>query len=619
MSQPVSSRLKKFPFRKSIKKEKSLEKRAIKKEDKKKKKRIEKVFETDLSLLVSDEEPIPSCVREMLDHLALAIESGEAQGIFVTKFHGVELLSLKQKYNEDGTVDLQAQSDPVTTSNLLKLFLTDLPEPLLLNEVKTQLFKILTRYGTTESALQRMRIQIRKLPMVNYNILDQLVEIVLYAMSDSRNDLDPRNVSDVLGPCLFHAYERPDSDTAKEILRIMLLEYSMLFGESDEPKSEKFQQIYFQQSDYSMTYDDYGFAPKGEDLKNLVLDVSTFLVRSSVNILFDPVLSGSMENYYLDNFDWTTRKMISLYKQHKISTQKSSRRRMTPTKDNMKPLVSEPGSRKIAVPLKRKDSLERLRSQEHNNPNQNISSSDSAITDVRPNTSRDIPKVKEVMIEIPLTSRVPMADRLRKSFDIRKKSKSKEPHVVFPQTPTLLALTAPDTRRSHFADEVSSVESEGGTTPRFDKKPKLVVTPVESRIEPRLGPPKRRNTPSKLVPNTSSKITPKKSVDFEDPRNNKETLTVANKEESPATPLSKPQLEGKMFEGNAKGKDQNFVQLLNEYKALYRFLSEYQENFKQKYGREVKFNKDRIPVQKEYARYKEIKIKLQEMRDENDK
>ena len=57
----------------------------------------------------------------------------------------------------------------------------------------------------------------------------------------------------------------------------------------------------------------------------------------------------------------------------------------------------------------------------------------------------------------------------------------------------------------------------------------------------------------------------------------------------------------------------NYEELKKEKRTLQYSLHKYQQTFVQQYGRKVQFLEDRLPVQKEYARYKELKVILEKL------
>ncbi|KAL6060709.1 Rho GTPase-activating protein 29 [Balamuthia mandrillaris] len=167
------------------------------------------VFGVDLEELMKLQESfepklqVPLLVKECIHYLVRRGMGSE--GIFRISAPLSQLVVLKDDFNRQLTtrekVDLERVDNPDIVSSCLKLFLRELPSPLLTFELGTLFCQAMDEKQGEAEKIQQVSSLIEQLPEVNQNILYACLSLLFMVSCNSHhNMMDADNLSLVVGP-----------------------------------------------------------------------------------------------------------------------------------------------------------------------------------------------------------------------------------------------------------------------------------------------------------------------------------------------------------------------------------------------------------------------------------
>jgi len=155
--------------------------------------------------------PIPKISKELMDYLVEKAISQE--GIF--RIPGVANTIDEYKYRMDKgeVVNIREENDCHTIAGLFKLFIRNLPEPLLTFALYND-FLALQDVNDSKEKLNQVILLISKLPQENYILLKELLQFLkLISSNSSQNKMTDSNLAIVFGPNLL--------STSNDLLDVM--------------------------------------------------------------------------------------------------------------------------------------------------------------------------------------------------------------------------------------------------------------------------------------------------------------------------------------------------------------------------------------------------------------
>uniref|UniRef100_A0A8C1IR80 Rho-GAP domain-containing protein n=1 Tax=Cyprinus carpio TaxID=7962 RepID=A0A8C1IR80_CYPCA len=148
----------------------------------------------------ADSEGIPPVMRDTIGFLQ---ENGlKTEGIFRRSANVSLVKEIKQKYNSGEEVSFYQLDDVHLAAVILKMFLRELPEPLL----TYQLYNDIVNFHNvdTESRAERIRNMLMSLPEENYASLYFLIQFLAQVSAESEvNKMTNANLAVVFGPNLL--------------------------------------------------------------------------------------------------------------------------------------------------------------------------------------------------------------------------------------------------------------------------------------------------------------------------------------------------------------------------------------------------------------------------------
>jgi len=169
------------------------------------------VFATPLGLALranKRQSNIPNFLEDAITHIRNT--SLDVEGIFRRSGSLVEVQKLRRRYNNGEQVNLNEIRDPHVVCGVLKLFLRELPEPLLTFELYSQFLELPVGQSSGDTPLaddelsQQIAALLLKLPKPNLWLLRAICTFLLeVAQHSDRNRMTFTNLAVVFGPNLL--------------------------------------------------------------------------------------------------------------------------------------------------------------------------------------------------------------------------------------------------------------------------------------------------------------------------------------------------------------------------------------------------------------------------------
>jgi len=195
-------------------------------------------------ITLRDGADVPAIVIKMCNYLKT--HGINQEGLFRVNGNMKVVERLKNTIEKDGDVNLGEVIDVPAVASLLKLFLRELSEPVIPDDMLPLFIKIQDQYGNDKvKALDKIKELIRKLPKVHKSLLHFLCEFMLCISANaSKNKMTPLALAIVFGPNLFRC--RDGIDGLREqayvnaILLFLLQEFEQLFSDTGGTELESF-------------------------------------------------------------------------------------------------------------------------------------------------------------------------------------------------------------------------------------------------------------------------------------------------------------------------------------------------------------------------------------------
>ncbi|XP_038648652.1 protein FAM13A isoform X3 [Scyliorhinus canicula] len=177
---------------------------------------------------------VPLVMQHMVGYLQ---EYGlEQEGLFRVNGNVKVVDQLRQRYDAGEKPDLVWEADVCSVASLLKLFLRELPDSLIISSLHSQFMQLNQDHSGNEEELQWL---LRQLPDVNYSVLKFLCHFLTQVAAAHRiNRMTVYNLATVFGPNVFHVspgFEGiKEQNISNKLMATLLENYDDLFENADE-------------------------------------------------------------------------------------------------------------------------------------------------------------------------------------------------------------------------------------------------------------------------------------------------------------------------------------------------------------------------------------------------
>ncbi|XP_041123199.1 protein FAM13B-like isoform X6 [Polyodon spathula] len=165
-----------------------------------------RVFGVPLEELQQDGQPgqeVPVLVKRIVEYIE---EHGglDLEGLFLVNGNAERVEWLRQRYESGEEVDLEKEADLASAVSLLRLFLQELPEPVIPAALQAHILQLYQDFSTEEEQSRNMKYFLQQLPQANYSLLRFLCRFLCSVASLQEESWSAGSLAAVFGPDVFH-------------------------------------------------------------------------------------------------------------------------------------------------------------------------------------------------------------------------------------------------------------------------------------------------------------------------------------------------------------------------------------------------------------------------------
>uniref|UniRef100_A0A4W5NL60 Family with sequence similarity 13 member B n=1 Tax=Hucho hucho TaxID=62062 RepID=A0A4W5NL60_9TELE len=198
-----------------------------------------RVFGVPLDVVQQSGQPgqeVPLLVRHIVEYIE---EHGrlDLEGLFLVNGNAERVEWLRQRYDSGEEVDLEKEADLASAVSLLRLFLQELPEPIIPAGMQSHILQLYQDYSSEEELARNMKYFLQQLPQVNYSLLRFLCRFLSSVASLQEESWSVGALAAVFGPDIFHLdTDLEDLKEQESVSRILaeLLENQEEFFDSED-------------------------------------------------------------------------------------------------------------------------------------------------------------------------------------------------------------------------------------------------------------------------------------------------------------------------------------------------------------------------------------------------
>ncbi|XP_036825679.1 protein FAM13B isoform X4 [Oncorhynchus mykiss] len=148
-------------------------------------------------------QEVPLLVRHIVEYVE---EHGrlDLEGLFLVNGNAERVEWLRQRYDSGEEVDLEKEADLASAVSLLRLFLQELPEPIIPAGMQAHILQLYQDYSGEEELARNMKYFLQQLPQVNYSLLRFLCRFLSSVASLQEESWSVGALAAVFGPDVFH-------------------------------------------------------------------------------------------------------------------------------------------------------------------------------------------------------------------------------------------------------------------------------------------------------------------------------------------------------------------------------------------------------------------------------
>lgn len=178
---------------------------------------------------------VPLLVRSIVEYIEE--HGGLHLGLFLVNGNAERVEWLRQRYDSGVEVNLEKEADLASAVSLLRLFLQELPEPVIPAGLQAQIMQLYQDYSSEEELGRNIKYFLQQLPQVNYSLLRFLCRFLSGVVSLQEESWSIGALAAVFGPDIFHLdTDVEDLREQESVSRILaeLLENQEEFFDSDD-------------------------------------------------------------------------------------------------------------------------------------------------------------------------------------------------------------------------------------------------------------------------------------------------------------------------------------------------------------------------------------------------
>uniref|UniRef100_UPI0037E7069D protein FAM13B isoform X4 n=1 Tax=Semicossyphus pulcher TaxID=241346 RepID=UPI0037E7069D len=183
---------------------------------------------------------VPALVKHIVEYIE---EHGhlDLEGLFLVNGNAERVDWLRQRYDSGEEVELEKEADLASAVSLLRLFLQELPEPVIPTAIQGHILQLHQDYSNEEELCRNMKYLLQQLPQLNYGLLRFLCRFLASVASLQQESWNIGTLAAVFGPDVFHlsteAEDLRDQESVSRVLAELLDNQEGLFDSEDDDVS----------------------------------------------------------------------------------------------------------------------------------------------------------------------------------------------------------------------------------------------------------------------------------------------------------------------------------------------------------------------------------------------
>ncbi|XP_016108655.1 protein FAM13B-like isoform X3 [Sinocyclocheilus grahami] len=179
---------------------------------------------------------VPLLVRSIVEYIEE--HGGLHLGLFLVNGNAERVEWLRQRYDSGVEVNLEKEADLSSAVSLLRLFLQELPEPVIPAGLQAQIMQLYQDYSSEEELGRNMKYFLQQLPQVNYSLLRFLCRFLSGVASLQEESWSIGALAAVFGPDIFHldtdVEDLREQESVSRILAELLENQEEFFDSEDD-------------------------------------------------------------------------------------------------------------------------------------------------------------------------------------------------------------------------------------------------------------------------------------------------------------------------------------------------------------------------------------------------
>uniref|UniRef100_A0A671MAC1 Protein FAM13B-like n=1 Tax=Sinocyclocheilus anshuiensis TaxID=1608454 RepID=A0A671MAC1_9TELE len=179
---------------------------------------------------------VPLLVRSIVEYIEE--HGGLHLGLFLVNGNAERVEWLRQRYDSGVEVNLEKEADLSSAVSLLRLFLQELPEPVIPAGLQAQIMQLYQDYSSEEELGRNMKYFLQQLPQVNYSLLRFLCRFLSGVVSLQEESWSIGALAAVFGPDIFHldtdVEDLREQESVSRILAELLENQEEFFDSEDD-------------------------------------------------------------------------------------------------------------------------------------------------------------------------------------------------------------------------------------------------------------------------------------------------------------------------------------------------------------------------------------------------
>ncbi|XP_077957835.1 protein FAM13B isoform X3 [Gasterosteus aculeatus] len=183
---------------------------------------------------------VPALVKHIVDYIE---EHGllDLEGLFLVNGNAERVDWLRQRYDSGEEVELEKEADLASAVSLLRLFLQELPEPVIPTAIQGHILQLHQDYSNEEDLCRNLKYLLQQLPQLNYGLLRFLCRFLASVASLQQESWNIGTLAAVFGPDIFHlsteGEDLRDQESVSRVLAELLDNQEGLFDSEEDDVS----------------------------------------------------------------------------------------------------------------------------------------------------------------------------------------------------------------------------------------------------------------------------------------------------------------------------------------------------------------------------------------------